>query len=533
MKKHLVFLLGMLSISMYSQIFAPDFTYTVNAGGQVNFTNTTPGLSGSAAFYWDLGDNSGTSSLMNPSYTYSYNYTYNVSLTVYDNGVMDSVTKQVTVTTASQTASCPNAASFIAGTNGAQTQLNFPNSPAGVTVYWGDGVETYYASPTTVFHQYSLNGTYQVAAYAESIFGSMHITCDTLIQNVVVSNVPCQPLYNAYLDTVTYQIYLQSTSTGATNYYWTLNGNPVGNDTPMVQTPPLAPGFYTLCLAINGPNGCYSSKCDTFTLAYTPSCGSSVTLTPVSGQCDQYTASVSATGITSYTWYVNGNAVSTSASPTLNLSFGSTSNSSTISWQFNGSGCTDHGYTDFYNPAGFYLYLDTTTSINTWYIYPNSNQPVISELWDFGDGSTSTLQYPTHTYAVAGYYTITHTITTSNGCNYTYQYQGYFFRMDGTNSVNAISNIAVVPAPTGIKENQENHFSIFPNPSNGNFIINSLNESVSEVRMLDLTGKRLPVNYEAEGNNCMVHAEQLENGFYILQLIGKNRTTSKRVVIQK
>ena len=36
--------------------------------------------------------------------------------------------------------------------------------------------------------------------------------------------------------------------------------------------------------------------------------------------------------------------------------------------------------------------------------------------WDFGDGNTSTLQNPAHTYLTAGTYTVTLTATDVNGC---------------------------------------------------------------------------------------------------------------------
>ncbi len=44
-----------------------------------------------------------------------------------------------------------------------------------------------------------------------------------------------------------------------------------------------------------------------------------------------------------------------------------------------------------------------------------------SWLWDFGDGSTSTLQNPTYTYPVSGIYTVTLTATNANGCGTTTQ----------------------------------------------------------------------------------------------------------------
>jgi gliding motility-associated-like protein len=46
----------------------------------------------------------------------------------------------------------------------------------------------------------------------------------------------------------------------------------------------------------------------------------------------------------------------------------------------------------------------------------NSVDAITSYLWNFGDGSTSTLQTPSHVYPLQGTYTVTLYITTSSGC---------------------------------------------------------------------------------------------------------------------
>jgi gliding motility-associated-like protein len=46
----------------------------------------------------------------------------------------------------------------------------------------------------------------------------------------------------------------------------------------------------------------------------------------------------------------------------------------------------------------------------------NSNDPINSWIWSFGDGNTSTLQNPTHIYSVAGTYLVTLAVTTEDGC---------------------------------------------------------------------------------------------------------------------
>ena len=54
----------------------------------------------------------------------------------------------------------------------------------------------------------------------------------------------------------------------------------------------------------------------------------------------------------------------------------------------------------------------------------------ISWLWDFGDGTTSTSQNPTHSYSASGFYRVT------------------FTAAKGTNSRKAMKTLAVVPAPS-------------------------------------------------------------------------------------
>ncbi|MEL7529791.1 MAG: PKD domain-containing protein [Bacteroidota bacterium] len=42
--------------------------------------------------------------------------------------------------------------------------------------------------------------------------------------------------------------------------------------------------------------------------------------------------------------------------------------------------------------------------------------PIVNWLWDFGDGTTSSLQNPVHTYAFAGSFTVSLVVTDANGC---------------------------------------------------------------------------------------------------------------------
>jgi len=46
----------------------------------------------------------------------------------------------------------------------------------------------------------------------------------------------------------------------------------------------------------------------------------------------------------------------------------------------------------------------------------SSGDPVVSWLWDFNDGTTSTLQNPSHIFSVGGSYLVSLTVTTNIGC---------------------------------------------------------------------------------------------------------------------
>lgn len=54
----------------------------------------------------------------------------------------------------------------------------------------------------------------------------------------------------------------------------------------------------------------------------------------------------------------------------------------------------------------------------------NINVKIKSYLWDFGDGTTSTKQFPTHTYTTDGFFTVSLTIETADGCTDKYSVPG-------------------------------------------------------------------------------------------------------------
>ena len=67
------------------------------------------------------------------------------------------------------------------------------------------------------------------------------------------------------------------------------------------------------------------------------------------------------------------------------------------------------------NPSNEFTISDINTPANTPVYFTVSEPAPTSQLWDFGDGTTSTEANPSHTYAAPGTYTVTYTATSCLG----------------------------------------------------------------------------------------------------------------------
>ena len=120
--------------------------------------------------------------------------------------------------------------------------------------------------------------------------------------------------------------------------------------------------------------------------------------------------------------------------------------------------------------------------------------------WDFGDGTTSALQNPTHTYAGIGSFLVK--LKVSNSCN-----------TDSTQQ-------SVVLPVVGADALQKTPFGLYPNPTRGNFnLVLADNSARILVKITDVTGKTV-ANYDFENaSNAVVNLPSyLANGMYFVHL---------------
>ena len=132
--------------------------------------------------------------------------------------------------------------------------------------------------------------------------------------------------------------------------------------------------------------------------------------------------------------------------------------------------------------------------------FTDTSSGATSWSWDFGDGTTSTLQNPSHTYATAGNYTVALYIENSNKS------------WDEINHPITLSTM-------GLADNSKELFQLYPNPTNGIVTI-SLAKSASKLnyQIIDYSGKIVLEQKLSDSQLFNVNVENLANGLYFIKI---------------
>lgn len=227
----------------------------------------------------------------------------------------------------------------------------------------------------------------------------------------------------------------------AVSYLWDFGDGNTSTD-PNPTHIYAADGVYTVTLTVTGTDGCVATALITFSTDFTgfPDCMGYIlyaqtdTLT-FDFDSQIYDPNGNLIQALSYNWDFGDGNTSTDASPTHTYAAQGVYNVQLHA--ITDQGCEIHSCNvvfafdgppvdSFWYGCQAMFYVGYGDSINnpTWppldpltlSFYDNSLGVAQSWLWDFGDGSTSTLQNPTHTYADSGIYLVTLSIETVNGC---------------------------------------------------------------------------------------------------------------------
>jgi PKD repeat protein len=369
----------------------------------VNFTNQS---SGATSYSWTFGDG-GTSTAANPSYTYTAAGTYTVTLTATNACGSDQLvrTNYITVTT-------PPCDPPVADFSGSPTSGTYPltvnftdlstNSPTSWSWAFGDGGTSTAQNPS---YTYTAAGTYTVEMTATNACGFDNVVKTGYItvtapsvetamaeQDISILGTFTNTFSETHASDDVYETISEALSTShprkttsEAEHKWTFTVNATGAAT-----------FYLEAYRSDNADG------DDFTFAYSTDDVTYVNLVTVASATEQvYTASMPS-GLTG-TVYIR--VVDTDRA-----------------W---GNSSLDDCYID-----NMYIEYSSTPGPPVANFAGDPTSGVVplavnftdlstgnptSWSWDFGDGGTSTAQNPSHTYTLAGSYTVSLTATNGYG----------------------------------------------------------------------------------------------------------------------
>ncbi len=419
LKKTFLFIVSLAGFIFTHAQLAADFKATPTSGCSpllVRFTDKSTG--NPTSWKWDLG-NGTISFLRNPSVTYFNPGKYRIKLIVKTANNVDSVVKAEYIEVldkpvvqfgAGNTKGCyPLPVQFLDSTISADSNI--------LSWLWdfGDGITSTLKNP---IHTYTTSGNFNVtlqignnSGCLSSITKKSFVQINTGVLAKFTNNTP-----SSCSAPVIINFQNQSTGTGTLSYQWSF-----GDGTNATESSPshtyIIPGSYTVQLIASNGNGCT----DTVTKPNIISLG-------------QVRASFNApdSACPNNAILFTNNSLPTPGS--VSWSFGDGSFSSqinaiktytapgvyTVKMVASFGACKDSAIKSIrILPKVFVKFTaDDTTNCKAPFTVNFANQSIngVSYLWQFGDGTTSTLPTPNHTYNTVGTYTVKLKVTNINGC---------------------------------------------------------------------------------------------------------------------
>lgn len=558
-KSKLFILLLLISVKIKAQTCVLDFTYTAGPNGSLVFSNTSvpANPSAPATYIWDMGNGTTfTTNLL--SQTVAITYTSNGAYTVLLSE--QSCTSTVQTVNYSNPA-CPLSASMSAVNAAFYTPtVNFTSLSTGTTLSttynweFGDGMISSSTNPT---HIYMANG-----AFSYTLRASNNATCNSFqVASIVGLPPPTWALICSYTPVVTYTpngsgsvTFSVSQTTYPWYFVWEYGDDlysPTPNMVPTITYTYFDGTYNASVIVFSNLLSCGPFTLNTVVTVTGNPCDANAafTYTPSGASTILFSKTTPATNTNiSHSWYFGDGVSSNQLNPSHTYSVAGYYRAYHISydnlWPISSPADTNAAPCHTFNAVNFSITGVPCVANSGFTIYPsgapqsyyiNMFYPynVTSALWDWGDGTTSNVLYPMHTYSVAGNYSVCLTVTTSCGAISTSCVSQYFSK----GAEGDMLYVSVLPneISNGIEErmNGQLNFGLFPNPSNGelNLVLNE-QWKPEEIKVYDMFGKEVysdgPVTEE---QSLKLNLSKLENGIYFLQVRSSNRSGSSKFII--
>ena len=390
------------------------------APANVRFNDLTQSSNTLVAWNWEFGD--GTfSANRNPVHNYSTEGTYTISLRVRDlNGCRDTVVKPNYVKLTNPDPDFDYTPDR--GCPGMDVQFTDTSIPDTTLVSWlwdfGDGTTSIVQNPR---HKYISPGTYSVSLSVTNVIGCVRTETKP---NIISVHIPPQADF-ALADSLScapFSIELtdqsRTVSAPIVKWYWDF-GN---GDTSVLQEPDYTyedPGTYQISLTVEDALGCSHEFSRQLTATNRPDArfrvSDSVGCAPP--KSIQFTdVSVGNYPITSWIWDFGDGTTSTAYNPIHTYANDGVYTVSLII--FDDNGCIDTltkpNLISLSHPVADFTADQQSGCENSLVSFSDVSQAdttLAGWLWDFGDGSQSAMENPSHTYTQFGRYDVSLIIT--------------------------------------------------------------------------------------------------------------------------
>jgi len=399
----------------------------------VNFTGSGTDPDGTIASYgWMFGDG-GSSALQNPSHTYQSSGNFTATLTVTDNG---GATGSKTISIAVGTNQPPTAVASATPTSGKAPLLvaftgSGTDSDGTIASYswaFGDGGTSNTQNPS---HTYQSPGNYNATLTVTDnggAKGTSTVAITAVANQSPTAAVTAVPTSGPAPLAVTFTGSGSDPDGTIASYAWTFGDGGTSNAQNPSHTYQTGGNFIaTLTVADNnGATGSASAAITATSSGNQPPLASA-SATPTSGKAPLVVAftgsgSDSDGTIASYAWTFGDGGSSSVQNPSHTYqTAGNYTATLTVTDNNGATGSSTVGISVLNNQAPTASASATPTSGTVPLLVTftgtgaDSDGTVASYAWTFGDGGSSSLQNPTHTYGSAGSYTATLTVTDNSG----------------------------------------------------------------------------------------------------------------------
>ncbi|MBS1637273.1 MAG: PKD domain-containing protein [Bacteroidetes bacterium] len=534
-------------------------TAKTHAGLNCNIT-IGQGPWGPRMYTWQFGDGTTGISYSNASnttaiaHTYPGSGVYTMTITSQDStggGCVSWITDTIQVSGGTFSPCAPQFTYWVDSTNCSVHIVNQSTGGSSPTYDWVcfDGNGYYYvnnqANPVLTF---TTSGNHYVSLYQND--GG--VFCDSISQLIVMpascggtpvgNGCTAQFFASQTSGTNCWQFTNQSTSTSpSVSYTWHF-----GDGSSSTQANPIhcytdSLAYHLITLWMSASNGCSDSvSVSVIDSSFTGGNGGAGCNTQFYYWVDSTTCDVhfmnQSTNATSFQWYFFDGVSTytfTSFSPVLPFPSNTGAVYATLYGFNNGQFCDSISHTVYFptscggsgNPTGGscnaqFILINDSINTHTYYAYNSSTGTGLSYLWDFGDGSTSTLQYPSHTYATAGNYVVCLTVTGSNSCTSTYCDSNNVQKIAASHLMQYL--IAKPANATGIQNLEKQvMLSLYPNPAVNELTIESTTE-IQAVKVSDISGKIVLKQGNIGSMEHRLSISSLDAGSYFLEISTKD-----------